>query len=124
MKQTFIEWLAKKQKENRLEKEKAKKKYNSLSLSDKYAYQEMVKKEKCQFTLTILYLIPKTIIFIIIASLVFFFWWNINIIEHMREVTHELFMIFPILLILGLVFDIISSFSEKEYKRRLLLNEK
>ena len=125
MAQTLFEFLDKRKKKKDKEIALLKKKFNSLSLVDRNAYESIVENHtSSSLFLCSLYIIPKTIIFVIIFIYCLMFVTEVDLMPSLKIIIFTLLKYWIVFILVGLIYDFINEINSIKLKRELLLRRK
>ena len=118
---TILNFINKRQKGKEKDREFCKKKFNSLSLVEKNAFEQIVERNnQSGYTYSILLAIPWSIFYIALFGLVTLFLFEVNILEQLRIVVSMIVKIWIPFILIGIIFDISAEINNHKLKRRLL----
>jgi len=125
MKKTLFGLLDERKKKKDKERDLLKKKFNSLSLVERNAYEGIIQKhETPSLFLNSLYLIPQTIIYVTIFFYCLMFVFEIELTNSLIILVSALLKYWIVFIIVGLIFDFIMEFNSMKLKKELLLGRK
>jgi uncharacterized membrane protein YGL010W len=97
------------------------KKFNSLSLVERNAYEQIVdRNNKIGMTYAMVITIPYAIFYLAVFGLVTLFLFNYNALEQIRFLAYTLVKIWVPLILIGVVLDVLAADKFNKLKRRLL----
>jgi hypothetical protein len=122
---SILELYLEYRKEKNKEKDLLKKKFNSLSLPERNAYEEIIKRNS-ESTLTIeMIILPiRVLIYAALFCLASFYLLNVDIKEPLVLVITTIFKIWLPLIVLGLAFDFWKAYKAIKLEKELLLNKR
>lgn len=117
----ICEYLYKNRIRKKKEKELLKKKFNSLSLVERNAYESiMEREEKGSLTLDMMKGIPFAVVGLGILALVLKLLLQIDIIEPLKSASILLFKLWIPLILVGVILDLMEEIKLTKLKKRLL----
>lgn len=120
MKNRF-KYLYEREEKRNIERELFKRKYNSLSLVERNAYEQIIERHSGgENTWAFMKLVPWTIVYIGIFGLILKFFLQVDIIEPLKNVVIILFQLWIPFILLGVLFDFIDANKLDKLKKRLL----
>ena len=123
--ENLIEYLSKRAKEKRKEEKKLKDKFNSLSLTERDAYERLVKRKNTPSAgLYFLFGVPKAIILLLVFAFVLDYFMVVDIIIPIRTIVTRILSFWGLFIILGCCADLISIGMLKKLRRNLLFKKK
>ena len=121
--ENLIEYLSKRAKEKRKEEKKLKDKFNSLSLVERDAYENIVQRRTHNWGISFLIGIPKGIIWLGIFTFVLDYLFLVDITVPMRTIVAGILSVWGLLIIVGCCGDLINMQMVNKLKRKLLNNK-
>ena len=119
--ETILDFINKRQKRKEKDREFCKKKFNSLSLVEKNAFEQIVERnDKFGSAFAMIIAVPRAIFYIAIFGLVTLFLFEYNILEQLRLVVYLMVRIWVPLILIGIILDIQAEIKNHKLKRRLL----
>lgn len=122
---SIIEILYEREQRNKIECEKCKKKYNSMSLVERNAYEEILDRNDSDLmSLSMLYAVPKAIVYLFLFGAALYFLVDVNVFNSFGEVAIILLKYWIFFILIGVLADMLSIIHRTKLSRKLLLNKK
>jgi len=126
MERTFSEKFAKnwadKKRRKKKERELMKKRYNSLSLCERNAYEEIIERRNSDSSWILIFPF-KLMIYLVIFGLIFLFLFEVDLFEAIRKIGSILFASYFLFILFFLITIIVTEDYISKLKRKLLLGK-
>jgi len=120
MKKGILESMLERKKIREKEEEKCQKKFDSLSLEERNAYEQIVDRQRTEIIIPVVSILFKFIIYLGVFGLICFFLFEIDIAIPILNIVQSLFKLLPLIIVLCILSEIINSSRINKLKRKLL----